>query len=83
MFGFEICSQYLDNLSEEKRCLLVKGKEDFERDAHAWEKRLRNDFNNLAENIVCPFHHPDQALVQFPSENGLFNVFPLVLKLMM
>lgn len=80
MFGFENCSQLLDNLSEERRCLIVKGKEDFEKDVHAWEKRLRNDFNNLAENIVCPFHDRNQALIQFSSENGLFYFLPLVSK---
>lgn len=60
---------------EEKRCLLIKTKENSEKDhLNVWERNLREDFENLAENIVCPFNSPNVALVQFASMKGIINI---------
>lgn len=42
---------------EEKCCLLIKIKENFEKDyLNVWERNFREDFENLVENIVCFFN---------------------------
>lgn len=69
------CSQRGDYSSEERLCLLLKAKEDNGKAiANSWRKSIREDFKNIAENIVCPFQSPNQALLQFFSENGMILI---------
>lgn len=64
----------MNYLAEEKRCLLIKAKGEYKtEDLNIWERSLREDLKNVAENIVFPFHSPNQALVQFVSEKGKFT----------
>lgn len=66
------CSQRGDYSSEERLCLLLKAKEDITKYiANSWREGIREDFGDIAENVVCPFQSPNQALLQFSSENGM------------
>lgn len=68
--------QKVDCSSEERLCLLIRAKEDLEEeDLNVWEQSLREDFRDIAENIVCPFLSPNRALLQFTLEKGINDSF--------
>lgn len=46
---------------------------------NVWERNLREDFENLAENIVCPFNSPNVALVQFASMKGIIYIILILI----
>lgn len=55
--------------------MLVKAKgECTKEDLIVWERSIREDLKDIAENIVFPFHSPNQALVQFATEKGKFVI---------
>lgn len=54
--------------------MLVKAKgECTKEDLIVWERSIREDLKDIAENIVFPFHSPNQALVQFATVKGKFT----------
>ncbi|XP_062603406.1 uncharacterized protein LOC134265167 isoform X2 [Saccostrea cucullata] len=66
---FKKSSKKFEPLSDERRCLLLRTKENSKKESLV-ESEVKKDFENLTENIVCPFQDLKQALLQFSSTKG-------------